>query len=178
MTLIRFRCTKEQKEAFVRVAKNRNETESELGRAMLDWTLKLDKQVPALEETAKEYELRNKAIHFRTTLSEYSSIKAHATAKGMGTSTWALKLARAHITHQPQLSNDEIAALREASRELAAVGRNLNQVAHAINANLNSHDQASYQLLQSLDTEIARLRSSIKDLVDTNLNRWCVFRRT
>jgi hypothetical protein len=46
---------------------------------------------------------------------------------------WIIALVRARLTDKPQFGTREIETLGESNRQLLAIGRNLNQIAHALN---------------------------------------------
>jgi len=60
-------------------------------------------------------------------------LDARAEARGMRPATYASVLLRAHLRGLTPLPKDELAALKHAVGELGAVGRNLNQIARAVN---------------------------------------------
>lgn len=51
---------------------------------------------------------------------------------------WVSYMVQAAVMREPVLTNKELEAVRESNRELAAVGRNLNQIARAINEEVAS----------------------------------------
>jgi len=62
-----------------------------------------------------------------------AEISRLATARGMRVSTYIAALVRAHVLADPVIPRKELAALERAVAELSAVGRNLNQIARALN---------------------------------------------
>ena len=64
--------------------------------------------------------------------------------------------------------------LRTANRELAAIGRNINQLTKALNRSieLDFNDQVSHQHLIELKTEIEKNRSAINKLVKVSNGVW------
>ena len=60
-------------------------------------------------------------------------LDARAEARGMRPATYASVLLRAHLRKLTPLPKDELLALKRSIRELAAVGRNINQIAHVAN---------------------------------------------
>jgi hypothetical protein len=60
-------------------------------------------------------------------------LDARAEARGMRPATYASVLLRAHLRKLTPLPKDELLALKRSIRELAAVGRNINQIARVAN---------------------------------------------
>ena len=88
--------------------------------------------------------------------------------------TWIARLIRAHLRKAPELTDDETLALRLATRELSYVGRNLNQVAHALNMTLNAREKATVELIAEINRKVDVTRGQVKAVLDQNLNRWGV----
>lgn len=182
MAIIRFRCSDELKARFEEAAKRANLNDSELGRAVFERAFpkkETDSQADKPQESkdtsdAKQYGLRTEKITIRLTEAEHKEVEARGKLLGMGKPTWVMRLIRAHLTKQPQLTDIEVRTLREATRELSYVGRNLNQVAHALNINLNEKDRASAALIAEIHNRVEEMRGQIKAVLDENVNRWGV----
>jgi Bacterial mobilisation protein (MobC) len=56
-----------------------------------------------------------------------------AALMGIRPNAWLTATVQANLERQPVMLSAELFALREASRELSAIGRNLNQIARALN---------------------------------------------
>lgn len=126
------------------------------------------------ENSSRTYEARSERLYARLTPSEYSAVEARAGAWGMTPYSWTARLIRAHLIKAPQLSENETRVLREATRELSYVGRNLNQVAHALNMTMNAREKATMELIDGINTKVDEMRDAIKSVLDQNLNRWGV----
>jgi hypothetical protein len=89
-------------------------------------------------------------------------------------STYLANLFHAHADRRPVLCEVEINAVRQVARQLADLGRNINQIARKLNVSLeNSH------LTLSVDFELVRMlveleASAIKSLMKANLKGWGV----
>ncbi len=89
--------------------------------------------------------------------------------------TYLGNLFRAHLDQRPVLCDGEINILRQVARQLADVGRNINQIAKKANT---SPDHA--HLVNSIDFELVRMlidmeTKALKDLLKANLRGWGVF---
>jgi hypothetical protein len=58
---------------------------------------------------------------------------ARAEARGMRSATYVSVLIRAHLRMLAPLPKDELLALKRSIAELATIGRNINQIAKAVN---------------------------------------------
>jgi hypothetical protein len=60
-------------------------------------------------------------------------LDARAEARGLRVATYISVLIRAHLRHLAPLPKDELLALKRSIAELATIGRNINQIAKAVN---------------------------------------------
>jgi len=86
--------------------------------------------------------------------------------------TYLANLFCAHADRRPVLCDAEIDAVRQVARQLADLGRNINQIAKKVNAAPDKvHLAADFELLRMLiDLESA----AVRDLVKANLRGWGV----
>ncbi|WP_238966468.1 plasmid mobilization relaxosome protein MobC [Vibrio alginolyticus] len=70
------------------------------------------------------------------------------------------------------MSESEIAALRESNRELAAIGRNLNQIARTLNIEFREGDRLKLEAVEALTARIEQHKDSVATLINKNMNRW------
>lgn len=91
---------------------------------------------------------------------------------------WVSYMVQAAVMREPVLTNKELEAVRESNRELAAVGRNLNQIARAINEEVASGRKLTasgllrLQSLQEVNASVAELREKIDQLVIARNRAW------
>ena len=76
------------------------------------------------------------------------------------------------ITKSPILTEDEINTLRESNRELAAIGRNLNQVAKKLNIEFRDRESLTKKMIEELIETVDEHRGRVSDLIEKNLTRW------
>src|ERR1700733_13132302 len=104
------------------------------------------RSAPSLEETARHDGAvaaargqctrdrgRAARLYLRVRREDRLLLHERATARGMASATYLSVLLRAHLRALAPLPKDELAALKYAIGELGAVGRNLNQIAKAVN---------------------------------------------
>lgn len=73
-----------------------------------------------------------KRISIRVKEADRIEVKEHAKAMGTTVTGWITAVVRSRIRKAPLLAVPETAALAEANKQLAAVGRNLNTVVHRL----------------------------------------------
>ena len=98
-------------------------------------------------------------------------LDARAAARGMRSATYAAALLRGHLRHLAPLPKDELAALRRSIGELAAIGRNINQIARAANegGRLPTSVRDEFRAMLKV-CEV--LRDNTKALLKANLTSW------
>ncbi|TLY87836.1 MAG: MobC family plasmid mobilization relaxosome protein [Gammaproteobacteria bacterium] len=94
-------------------------------------------------------------------------------AKGRGTpsATYIASLVRAHFLDAAPLPKAEYVAIKQAVGELSAIGRNLNQIARAINQGGRPAPPGGEDVMAMLKVAEA-LRDHIKALVSANTRAW------
>lgn len=88
--------------------------------------------------------------------------------------TYLANLFRAHLTGAPVLCDAEINAVRQVARQIADLGRNVNQIARKLNISPEHAD-----LVKSIDFELMTMlldleSDAIKRLIRANLRGWGV----
>lgn len=111
-------------------------------------------------------------LEVRFTPTEFQSITARAEAEGCSPQRWVINCVRASLTHEPQFTMETTKALWESSRQLRAIGRNLNQIAR----HLNEGDQTSIKTeqIEKLATYTYRHAEKVAAVQDASLSRWLI----
>ena len=76
---------------------------------------------------------RGKQVSVRFKDPERAELDKAAAQRGTSPANWLRSLGLAHLARRPQWSPAELDALRDLSREVLAIGNNVNQIAHAMN---------------------------------------------
>jgi hypothetical protein len=105
---------------------------------------------------------------------EWADACALAQSDGMTVPRWIVALIRAHVEGKPQIGPPTIDALRASNLELQAIGRNLNQVARALNGIVDHLDhgrlsQAAEGLRAQRGDHILGMVRQVKATVDQHL---------
>lgn len=114
---------------------------------------------------------RRSRLYVRLTRGDQQLLQARSAARCLAPATYASILLRAHLRALTPLPEAELRAIRQATRELAAIGRNLNQIAHATHQG-RSGVGVSRENLLSLLKACEALRDHIRRYVSTNLASW------
>ena len=169
MAIIKAEVESTQKKAFKALAKGQGMTETELLRRIVNQVTQ-----GQVEEDAEQIERSN-----RTTISftddEFNRMLKRSRADGFTKHTpWLVGLVRKVLFQQPTFTADEIDVLRESNREIAAIGRNLNQIARAINADFREESRIKRAETKALADDLSIHRKKVSRLIDQSLNRWRV----
>jgi hypothetical protein len=98
-------------------------------------------------------------------------LDARAEARMMRPATYASVLLRAHLRNLTPLPKDELLALKRSIGELAAIGRNINQIAKALNEGAKAPASVREEFRAMLKVCEA-LRDNTKALLKANVTSW------
>src|SRR3954471_19912201 len=125
--------SREFKERFARVAKAQGLSESALLRRLLERVVVAGR--PPDEELISRVDevpaARRVSVRLRP--DDLRFLRERARARGLPTSTYISYLVRSHLRAQAPLPTGELAALKRSVAEIGAIGRNVNQIARAVN---------------------------------------------
>lgn len=110
----------------------------------------------------------------RVTGSELTEIQRRATAEHMKPARWLVGLIRSHLTHESQFGDAELSALSQSNAALRALGRNLNQVAKALNTSPHERLVFKVDLIEELDRSVKSHAEKVSKLLAANIERWGV----
>ena len=98
-------------------------------------------------------------------------LDARAAARGMRPATYVSILTRSHLRSLAPLPKEEFLALKRSIGELAAIGRNINQIAKAGNQGSQLPASVRQEFGAMLKICVA-LRDNTKTLLQANINSW------
>jgi hypothetical protein len=129
-------------------------------------------ELMARQIAVDEPERPARRCELRLTRSEHTAAQAVATREGFGLSRWIVGLLRSRLTGTHQFGQGELEVLAKSNMNLLAIGRNLNQVAKALNA--STADRSSYRvdLIEQIRDTIAEHTSKVAMLMSANAERW------
>jgi hypothetical protein len=177
---IQCRVSQATKVALRAAAERQLLTESALLKRMLDLVLQTGGAVAvgdaavaadAADAAAADRLARQTRLYVRLTRGDRQLLQARSAARCLAPATYASILLRAHLRAVTPLPEAELRAIRQSTRELAAIGRNLNQIAHATHQGRSSVGVSRENLL-SLLKACEALRDHIRAYISTNLASW------
>lgn len=185
MPIIGARVGVETKVEFELVARARDTTSSRLAALLITDFVKHEKaaftepntpQCPGQVATRVEGTAGAKTEQVFVRLEPYyfAELGRLASARQWYRGTYLGNLFRAHLDRRPVLCDVEIQAVRQVARQLADMGRNINQLARKLNTSLETA-----HLVSSLDFELVKMlieleANAIKDLIKANVRGWGV----
>ena len=165
------RVTPEMKTLLRTLAEREQITESALVRQLLEVTLRRSAmegfpKLHVLEKASRDARLSVRLRHEDRTL-----LSARATARGMASATYVSVLVRSHLRNLAPLPKEELLALRHCIAELKAVGRNLNQMAKALNQDVRATVPGRHEV-NAMIKVAEGLRDHFKALLKANERSW------
>lgn len=98
--------------------------------------------------------------------------KKRAEKKKMALSRWIAALVQSNLLKQPVHNEREILILQASNRELAAIGRNINQIAKTLNESFYKTEAVRIDILAELIKTIEKNKTSINSLIRASQNVW------
>jgi len=160
----------ETKTRFRNLAKTRGLSESELLRSVVLVVTGQDASDQPIKPEAENSELERMTVRLPGFLMD--AAKQRGKAKGMAASRWVAALVQANLTGKPVMTDKELAVLQASNRELAAIGRNINQIAKALNEAFHETERVRLDTLADLSQSITENRAAIRSLVRASQQAW------
>lgn len=119
-----------------------------------------------------EFEKTSVRKEIALTASEYQMVERLADADGFSVNKWIVALIRARLTQRPQFGQHELEALAQSNLQLMKIGRNLNQIAKALNT--APHERGVYRidLIEQIDAMVKAHTGSVSAMVAASTQRW------
>src|SRR4051794_25639241 len=159
--------SREFKERFGRVAKAQGLSESALLRRLLKNMVVPAREPDDLEITPVEELPSAQRVSVRLRADDFLLLRERAKSRSLPTSTYISYLVRSHLTAQTPLPTEELAALKKSVAEIGAIGRNINQIARAVNQQQwpSGPDPA---VLAQMFLVLTAMRAQIKAIINAN----------
>lgn len=170
--VLSIRLPPELKSEFTRLCRSNDQSPSAVLRAAARQLARQPQAVPAIDVVRDQPDPSRERIEIRLTGSERQAIERISSEAGASTNKWISNLVRAYITRDPQLGMHELQAVGESNRQLSAIGRNLNQIALALNRGGESDDVA--ESIFKLTDQINEHREKVYVVIRSNIDRWRV----
>jgi len=158
------------KEQFSAVARAQGLSESALLRRLVAGSV--PRIGPADDSMAPVKPLpEGRRISVRLYAEDLLLLRERALARELPVSTYVSLLVRSHLRSVVPLPTAELVALKRSLAEVGAIGRNLNQIARAVNEHQWPNGPDLYFLHRILQATAA-LRDHFKGLIKANLDSW------
>jgi len=129
---IHCRVTSQMKSLVRMLAQRRQITESTLVKQLLEVVLQAATLTGLPIPTPPDKVNRDARLYLRLAPEDWRLLKERSSARGMAPATYVSLLVRSHLRGVAPLPKAEYLALKHSVVELTAMGRNLNQIARAI----------------------------------------------
>ncbi len=177
MPILRARVDEELKSLFLHKAEVLNLSESELLRKLVLDFFAQAKNSDTLADVLKAVEpdaenAVNEKMTIRLPRFLVDAAKEKAKAKGMATSRWIAALVQSSLMQKPVMDDQALNELRANIRELNAIGRNINQMARALNESKNNTDKVKLDNLDLLRNYLDRNIAFVRGLVRASQQAW------
>jgi hypothetical protein len=169
--VIQCRVPQATKAALRAAAERQQLTESALLKRMLELVLHTAGAAEAGEVIVADRPSRQARLYVRLTVGDRQLLQARSAARCLAPATYASTLLRAHLRALTPLPEAELRAIRQSTRELAAIGCNLNQIALATHRG-GSGAGASREELRNLLKACVALHDHVRSYIRTNLSSW------
>lgn len=168
--IVQCRVTPEMKTLLRALAAREQTTESALVRQLLEIVVRASAQTGFPRVEAIDKVNREARVSIRLPVEDRILLADRAAARGMPSATYVAALVRSHLRRVTPLPKDELRALKRCIAELAALGRNLNEVARAVHQ--GSPAALGREDLRALMKVCEGLRDHVRALIRANAESW------
>ena len=169
--LIAARFPSETKMRFRALAARQQLTESALLKRLIDLTVQSANLASSEALKPVHREPRDARLYIRLRSEDQRLLRERASARQLAAATYVSVLVRAHLRELAPLPKDELMALKRSVAELGVIGRNINQIARAVNQG-GGVVGPSREDLRAILKVCEALRDNVKGLIRTNVNSW------
>jgi antitoxin component of RelBE/YafQ-DinJ toxin-antitoxin module len=163
--------SREFKECFAQAAKAQGLSESALLRRLLEKIVLADRLPDGVSIAPVDEVSAACRVSVRLRADDLLFVRERARARGLPTSTYISYLVRSHLRAQTPLPTEELAVLKRSVAEIGAIGRNINQIARAINQQ-QWPSGPDAMVLSEMVRVLTAMRAHIKALINANLESW------
>lgn len=143
---------------------------SVLLRRLIEAALLTAGEAPSPPATVPDHQPPEK-VSVRLRPDDFRLLCERAEVRKIRPSTYVALFVRAHLRNLAPLPTEELVALKRSVAEVGAIGRNLNQIARAMNGG-EHRDDLDLAYLQGLMKVLAGLRDHTKALITANALSW------
>jgi hypothetical protein len=169
--VVRCRVSSETKALLRNIAAREQVTESAMVRPLLQTLVRTGATERSAISKSDDTGLRAERLSIRLLPNDRLLLRERASSRGMPSATYVAGLVRSHLRKLTPLPVEELDALKRSIAELGAVGRNLNQIARALNAG-GRWDGPGPQHLDAMLKIAVALRDHMRALLKANETSW------
>jgi hypothetical protein len=170
-TYIGARVTADTKARFAAVAERQGLSESALLKRLIDTVLMGIDVPPPVKADPVQPIAKDGKLSVRLRSDDFLLLRERAVSRQLPTGTYVSLLIRSHLRKLAPIPSLELEALRRSVAEVGAIGRNLNQIARAVNQGAWPTGPSRSDL-QALLRALTALRDHTKSVINTNLASW------
>jgi hypothetical protein len=159
----------ETRARFASVARHQGISDSALLKRLIDTMLQAGNAAGVAAIDSRAAQASRFSIRLRP--DDQLLLRERAAARGMPAATYVSVLMRAHLRSLSPLPKDELLALKRTVSELGSIGRNVNQIARAVNQGERASGPSREDLRAILRVCVG-LRDHVKGLLSANIKSW------
>ena len=110
-------------------------------------------------------------LEIRLSKANKTTLETLAKTEGMSINSYISLLLHGYVTKEPQLTTNEVQAIRESNYQLYKIGNNLNQVAKALNMEEVSANSVKLEAIESLQAMMRQHMLTVHPLIEKNYNQ-------
>lgn len=156
MAFLSVRVSEELKAGWRAMARSAGLSEGELLRQVTSSILARNQPSTKTGGDGRSEQAARGTVTLKLKAHELAALEAAARALGWKRNTWAVNLLRRHLFTEPRPTEQELTALYESVAQLVAVGRNLNQIAHALHRDSRFGESVTLERLDQLRAVVDR----------------------
>lgn len=156
--------------AFRSAAKKRGTSEARLLQLLIGAFLKYDDADD--NDNLPPTETKNGKFTFRLSEKLKGDLAHRAKKSRMTPGSYLVALCCAHLRKGPFFTELEMDVLRQSNYELSAIGRNINQIARALNRSIDHADLARAKEIEQMAALIRQHRDFVRGLIIANQRAW------
>ncbi len=133
----------------------------------------MNKAAPDIADICEFKEAKTNKVTIRLSNEDMNKLAVQAEEEGyLNQTSWVTASVLANINRTPVLTKDETNALRESNRQLAAIGRNINQIARVLNIEFRQSDRITAEMIELLSKSLDEHREEVYRLINKSSHRW------
>lgn len=172
MPTIYLRPTPEQKAKLKRLADTAGQSENVYMLHLLDQVEGTEGQGAQRQRDADVNDAEVKRLTVRIPSFIEKAVVARAKATGMSKGRWVAGLVQSNLLREPVMSEVELSVLQASTRELTAIGRNLNQMTKSLHEHSHDTELVRLDALAALSEAVMQNRAAIRAVVRASQNAW------